>query len=558
MNDSQHHLAKAFAKSYQGVCHPRREALKRIALASVGGGLVAVATFLLSGALPARAQELSPRVLPRPNILWVIVENIGPDLGCYGQPLVKTPHIDQFAAEGIRYRLAFSTAPMCSPSRSAFMTGMYQTAIGAHNHRGHRTPGVDDHFHLPPDVQPITHRLRAAGYVTANIVTLAGKRVGTGKTDLNFEVEGPVLCPEEPPASAKTESVLHNFQNSVRLFEATEWSELKSHQPFFAQVNLPVVERSSKGWISSQEAPWSGQSHPKRIDPAQVTLPPYYPDQSITREDWAGYLDAVCGVDDRVGEILKRLGDDGLADDTVVILFADNGRLEHRGHGWCYDSGDRVPLVIRWPQAFAASAPNQYRAGSVSDRLVSLLDLTATTLAIAGIKKPLGMHSQVFLGPDAEPPRAFVFSARDRHDEAVQRVRAVRTARYRYIRNFMPQRPLMAMHRYKDACYSVVPLLRQLYKEGKLDAIQKALMAPRLPDEELYDLDSDPYEIKNLATSPDPEHQHVLKQLRAELERWIEETKDQGRYAEPRAMIDYWTRQMHERFGTPELEPPYR
>ena len=243
-------------------------------------------------------------------------------------------------------------------------------------------------------MQPLPHRLRAAGYFTANIATMAGRRVGTGKTDLNFEVEGPVLRAEEPPENPKSDSDMHNFQNSIRLYRTTEWSELKSHQPFYAQVNLPVVERSTKGWTGSQEAPWSGQSHPKRIDPAQVTLPPYYPDHPITRANWAGYLDAVCAADDRVGEILRQLSDDGLADDTVVILFADNGRLEHRGHGWCYDSGDRVPLVVRWPKTLAASAPAEYRAGSVSDRLVSLLDLTATTLAIAGVEEA---------GGDAEP-----------------------------------------------------------------------------------------------------------------------------------------------------------
>ena len=221
-----------------------------------------------------------------------------------------------------------------------------------------------------------------------------------------------------------------------------------------------------------------------------MTCPPYYPDHPITRKDWAGFLDAVCDVDDRAGAILAKLEADGLAEDTIVIFFADNGRLEHRGHGWCYDSGDRIPLIIRWPKHFPA--PPQYHPGSVSEQLISQLDLPATTLACAGVKKPAGMQSRVFLGAGADTPRTVVFNERDRHDEAVQRIRAARSARYRYIRNFMPQIPFMAMHRYKEASYPVVPLLRELSREGKLTGAPLALMAPRLPDEEFYDLETNP------------------------------------------------------------------
>lgn len=496
----------------------------------------------------AWAATLPAPAVRKPNILWIVAENMGPDLGCYGYPLVRTPHLDRLAGQGMRYRLAFDTAPICSASRSSFMTGMYQTTIGAHNHRGHRSPGLDDHFLLPAGVRPLPHRLREAGYFTANVTTLAGRPVGTGKTDLNFEVEGEVLRPREtPPANPQRESVMHNFNNSVRLFQATEWTALTAHQPFFAQVNLPTVERGGgKGWVGSKRNPWFGQTHPEITDPAKVTVPPYYPDDPITREDWAGYLDAVGGMDTRVGEILARLERDGLADDTVVIFFADNGRLEHRGLGWCYDSGDRVPLIVRWPKNFPA--PPQYHAGTTSEQLISLLDLTATTLAAAGVPKPVGMQSRVFLGAQADPERTVVFSARDRHDEAVQRIRAVRGHRYRYIRNFLPEIPFMAIHRYKEAVYPVVPLLKKLHAEGKLNGPPLALMAPRLPDEELYDLVADPYEIHNLATSSSSEHQRTLREMRATLENWIEETGDQGRTPESPAVIAYWTEVMEKMF----------
>ncbi len=478
----------------------------------------------------------------RPNVLWLIAENMGPDLACYGHPLVQSPNLDRLAAGGMRYARAFSTAPVCSSSRSAFMTGMYQTAIGAHNHRSHR----GDHFRLPRGVRPLPQWLHSAGYYTANIEFIDGKPVGTGKTDLNFQVEG-----EEIWTKARREPATHDALNSYRLFHSNEWSDLPRNKPFFAQVNLPLVERrGAQGWIASERVPWNGRSHPRRIDPARVTVPPYYPDHPIVREDWAGYLDAVCGVDDRCGEILKRLETDGLLEDTVVIYFGDNGRLEHRGLDWCYDSGDRVPMIVRWPKRFPA--PPQYRAGGVYEDVVSLLDVTATTLAIAGVPRPGAMHGRILLGDKADPPRRYVFTARDRCDSAVQRIRAVRSRHYRYIRNFMPEKPFMALHHYKDASYPVVGLMWKLHREGKLTGAQQALMAPRLPDEELYDVESDPYEINNLAHSSKPEHQRVKKELRSALFRWMDETNDQGRIPEPPEAIEVWVRDAEKRFGIPE------
>jgi|CXWL01.1.fsa_nt_gi arylsulfatase A-like enzyme len=490
-------------------------------------------------AFPSSAPGAEPS--RRPNILWIVAENIGPDFGCYGYPTVTTPNVDRLAREGLRYRLAFDTAPVCSASRSAFMTGMYQTTIGAHNHRSHRIPGVDDHHRLPAGVRPLPQRLRDAGYFTANITTMAGHPVGSGKTDLNFEVVGDVLRPDErPPAGGwgSNAVIRHNHENSIRLFAATEWTQLDKNQPFYAQINLPTVELGPVNWTAAPDQPWQGQSHPATIDPARVVLPPYYPDAPAMRRHWAGYLDAINGLDARVGAILARLEADGLADDTVVIFFADNGRLEFRGLDWCYDSGDRVPLIVRWPKNFPA--PPQYRPGLTSEQLVSLIDLTATTLAIAGVPKPAGMQGRVFLGAGADPARDVVFSARDRTDEAVQRIRAVRGPRYRYIRNFIPDHPYLAPHRYKEARFPAVPLLRAWQAEGRLSDAQRTLVADRLPDEELYDTEADPYEVHNLATSRDEGHQQTLREMRTTLEQWIEETDDQGRFPESPAVLKFW------------------
>ncbi len=469
-----------------------------------------------------RAHSTQPA--KRPNILWLVAENIAPsDLGCFGQTQVRTPNMDRLARGGMNFSKAFCTAPVCSASRSAFMTGMYQTTIGAHNARSHR----DDGYRLPEGVRPLTHRLRDAGYFTANVKTMDGAPIGTGKVDLNFTIDPP-------------------------LFESSDWSDLKSHQPFYAQVNSVEVEYDIYGGhlANVPRVKWTSEDeNPKLADPQKLTVPPYYPDHPIARQECARFYDSVSGMDLRFGKVLAKLQQEGLADDTVIILFADNGRLEARGIHWCYDSGLWVPLIVHWPKNFAP--PSQYKPGTVSEQVVSLLDLTATTLGIAGIEKPAGMQSRNLFGPNADPPREMAFSARDRIDETVQRIRTVRTSRYRYIRNFMPDRPFTALNRYKEKCFLVMPLLRELHAQGKLMPPQEALMAPRLPDEELYDLQNDPYEIHNLAASNDVEHQRVLRRLRIDLDRWIERTNDQGRLLEPSEIVAKFDREMDEWFGTP-------
>ncbi|MEM9646809.1 MAG: sulfatase, partial [Planctomycetota bacterium] len=327
---------------------------------------LAMGAILLSGS-PLRAA--SP---VQPNILWIVGENFDLDFGCYGAENVSTPHVDALAAAGVRYTNVFSTSPVCAPSRSAFLTGMYQTTTDTHNMRSHR----DDDYRLPAGVRPLTHRLRDAGYWTANVRTIGDRVVGTGKLDLNFVNEGPI-------------------------YESEDWSTLRSSQPFFAQINLPEAEYDIYDRKSSEKkrVPWVGEEwHPQVARPDNVTPPPYYPDHEITRQEWARYLNSVSGTDVRIGWILDQLREDGLEDNTVVIFVADNGRLEARGIHWCWDSGLHVPMIIRWPKG--VPAPSQIQAGAVRDELISLIDLTATTLHIAGIDPPLGMQGRRFLGKD--------------------------------------------------------------------------------------------------------------------------------------------------------------
>jgi len=483
------------------------------------------ARSLKLGAVLLLALTLLPAAMAQtaPNILWIVGENLNLDLGIYGAEHVSTPHLDALARDGVRYTHVFSTSPVCAPSRSAFMTGMYQTSTDTHHMRSHR----DDDYRLPPGVRPITHWLEEAGYFTANISHIGDREVGTGKLDLNFVNEGPI-------------------------YQSDDWSALKSNQPFFAQINTPEIEYDiyDRKTYLKERVEWVGEEvHPQIATPENVSVPPYYPDHEITRQELARYYNSVSGMDVRVGWILEQLEKDGLSDNTIVVFFGDNGRLDARGIHWCWDTGLRVPMIIHWPEN--NSAPKQYVPGKTNDQVLSLLDITATTLWMAGITPPLNMQSRVFLGDQAEAPRDYAFSARDRIDETENRIRSVRGKRYHYLRNYMPEQGFASLNRYKEKCFAVKPLMRQLHAEGKLSGPAAELMGP-LPYEQLYDTESDPHEIYNLVDSDRPQHRQALERMRTALDTWIVETGDRGEFPEDPAISAPFEKEMHDWFGTPE------
>lgn len=459
----------------------------------------------------------------KPNILWIVGENFALDLACYGQENVATPHLDGLAEQGVRYTNVFSTSPVCAPSRSAFMVGMYQTTTDTHHMRSHR----DDDFKLPTGVRPITHWLQDAGYFTANLKQIGEKEVGTGKLDLNFVNEGPI-------------------------YQSDDWEALAENQPFFAQINMPEAEYDiyDRKSAEKERVVWVGEEwHPKVATPENVNPPPYYPDHPIVREEWARYLNSVSGTDVRIGWILDRLEKDGLADDTIVIFFSDNGRLEPRGIHWPYDSGLHVPMIIRWAKNH--EAPAQIAPGKVDDQVLSLIDLSATTLWAAGIPKPFPMQGRVFLGENAEPEREYAFGARDRIDETVIRMRTVSDGRFHYMRNFTPGAGFPTLNRYKEKCFLIKPLMRELHEKGKLTGPPADLMKP-FPEEMLFDIQADPYEINNLAESDDPEHIAALNRMRAALDTWMVETGDRGWIPEPPEIVAPFLKEMEDWFGTPD------
>ncbi|MCF6268957.1 MAG: sulfatase [Melioribacteraceae bacterium] len=432
----------------------------------------------------------------RPNILWIIGEDLSQsEVGCYGNELAYTPTINKLADEGIRFTNMFTTSSVCSPARSALMTGMYQTSIGAHNHRSHRPDG----YELPKDVKVLTDYFRDAGYFNVNFTNVTPELSAKNKTDWNFSEQDP--------------------------FDGRDWNQRKEGQPFFAQINFPETHRD---FVKNEKHP---------IDPDLVKLPPYYPNHKIAREDWALYLETVSVLDEKINIVLKRLEEDGLAENTVVFFFADHGRAMVRGKQWLYDPGLHIPLIIRWP--------GNIKPGSLNNDLLSQIDIAAASLRIAGIELPDNMQGQDFLDPST-PKREYIFAARDRCDETVDFVRAVRDREFKYIRNFIPERPYTQLNRYKETEYPVMRLLRRLHKQGKLNTDQEKFMAERKPDEELYDIKVDPFELNNLASNS--EYKEKLISMRGVLDKWMEKTKDQGNVKEWTVVIDYYEELMKSRY----------
>lgn len=478
---------------------------------SISGFSRTITSFVLVMFLGGAMQQVQGQEVTRPNILWLIAEDIGLDFGVYDTPEVLTPNLDALARQGQRFDRAFATAPVCSPSRSAFHTGMYQMSIGAHHHRSHRKgDGSPYPWPLPDGVRLITDRLRDAGYFTANIRDLPEEMgfKGTNKTDWNFTYEG-------------------------RPFDSMDWSDLKAHQPFFAEINFPETHRGREWRENSARVKTPA-------NPAKVVFPPYYPDHPVVREDWATYLNSVMALDAKIGAVLAQLEKDGLAENTIVVFMGDNGRAMLRDKQWPYESGLHVPLMVHIPPELGSFTG--YRAGDASTDLVMTIDVTATLLSLAGLPQPESMQGAPFLGPSRQELRRYVFGGRDRGDETVDRIRTVRNDRYRYIRNYYPERPFLQRNRYKEAEYPAFWVLQKLASEGRLTGPPAQLLAPTRPPEELYDLQEDPYEIDNLADSP--AHQDILNDLRTVLDEWITGINDQGAIPEDPAVARHYEREV--------------
>lgn len=448
---------------------------RRDFLRYAGAGSMGMAWQALAG-----AGETKPGA--RPNILWLSAEDISPLLGCYGDGFARTPHLDRLAGEGVRYERAYSHAPVCSPSRSSIITGVSPATLGTHQHRSLAT--------LPEGIRCFTEYLREAGYYCSN----------NNKKDYNFK--------DAPGAWDVSGDEAH-------------WRGRQPGQPFFSVFNHGVSHESLLHKPEAEFDALCAAWHVERCDPGKVPIPAYHPDIPEFRADWARYYDAVAVLDAQIAERLKELEEDGLAESTVVFFWGDHGTGITRGKRWVYESGTRVPLIARFPKAYAYLAPG--KPGTVESRLVSLMDLGPSMLSLAGIPIPAYMQGQAFLGAGEQPRREWVYFVRDRMDEALDFIRAVRGKRYRYIRNFYPhvhydqynaylfkERSARAWRRMGDGCTGAAALYLRAMK----------------PMEELFDTEADPEEVRNLAS--EPAHQGVLVEMRERLCAWMLETRDLG------------------------------
>lgn len=463
-----------------------------IALTLFAGLLVIGTAFPATLAAAEGSKELS-----RPNIVWIIPDDMSANFSCYGETAIETPNVDQLAADGVRFTNAYVTAPVCSTCRSAFITGMYQTSIGAHHHRSGRGTWK---IHLPKHIKLVPKLFQEAGYHTSISGWPAiGKR--TGKTDYNFEWD-------------------------PSIYDSNDWSDRKEGQPFFAQIQTPggkLRGKDATGWEKISAA--AEKQLGSRTSLLVVELPPYYPAHPDIVRDWAAYLDSVRMTDLMVGKIIGRLEAEGIRNNTLILFMTDHGISHARGKQFMYDEGLHVPLVISGPGI---------QKGTVRKDVVEHIDIAALSLAAAGIAVPDWMQAQDILAEDYSPRKA-VFAARDRCDETVDHMRSVRTTRFKYIRNFLPERPYLQPCAYKDA-KAILKAIREWDQSGKLNDTQKLVTRKTRPHEELYDVRHDPHEINNLAD--DPAYAKTLARMRAQLNTWMEQTNDHGRTPESSQMFE--------------------
>ena len=429
----------------------------------------------------------------RPNIVWIVVDDMSCHFGYQGETLARTPNVDRLAKEGTVFTHAYATAPVCSTFRSAMITGMYQTTIGSHHHRSGRG---ELSIELPNGVQTVPEIFKAAGYYTCIADARTEKK---GKQDYNFSYD----------------------QN--QLYDGIDYRKRKNGQPFFAQYHLRGGKlRNVETWYKETVEGLQG----KVVDRKLIELPPYYPEHPVIVEDWAQYLDSVNYTDIEVGRIVQRLKSDGVLNNTVIFFLTDHGISHARGKQFLYEEGIHIPLIM-W-------SPQREGQPQVRDNFVAHIDLAATSLELAHIPIPKWMQGRSFLD-DNTNPRQFVISARDRCDETVDRIRSVRMGDWKYIHNTYPNRPYLQPSNYKDS-KPFMPILRELHESGKLNVAQSLQMRTTRPQEELYHLPTDPWELNNLAGLTD--HAGTLLQLRKTLSQWETSSNDQGRIPESEAMYD--------------------
>ncbi|NOR73545.1 MAG: sulfatase-like hydrolase/transferase [Draconibacterium sp.] len=417
----------------------------------------------------------------KPNVLWIFIEDASCHISCYGETAIQTPNIDALAEEGVRFENAFVTAPVCSPSRSALVTGMYQTTSGSHNHRSQvdkdKGGGNTDYYEsfvLTTEIPLASKLFEEAGYYTTN-ERITGE---TGKQDYNFI--------------------------SKNIYSGTSWKESPKETPFFSQIQL-------KG----------GKNRKRTANTENFKLPPYYFEDDLMREDWKKYLGSWLDTDQDLKQIVADLKAAGVYNNTLIFFLTDHGVSHLRGKQFLYDEGTKVPLIVKFP--------NNEKQGTVRNDLVMQIDLLPSSLAYAGLPVPENIQGKDVFS-DNYKKHDYVFSTRDRCDETTEIIRSARSETFKYIRNFLSYRPHTQRNQYKDG-KDISKHMRELFNNGKLNELQSRFYQPTRPVEELYDIVNDPFQINNLAK--DVNYKSELTNLRKQLYNWMTETNDPGLIPEP-------------------------
>ncbi len=472
---------------------------------------------------PEPTGNLNPSLSFRPNILWLVAEDMSPTIPAYGDSTIITPVLDRLAEEGVVYDNFFTPHPVCAPARAAIITGMYANHIGASQMRTgpwysddvpqatieayaqYLPPGLRAYEAVPPEgVKMFSELLRIAGYYCTN----------NNKQDYQFR---------------KTMTAWD--ENS----RTATWRNREKGQPFFSVFNFEVTHES-RIWAKAEDSLWVSEE-------LDVPIPPYLPDTGPAKVDIRRMYSNILEMDSQVGRVLAELEVDGLLDSTIVIWYSDHGGPLPRQKRALYESGVKVPMIIRFPGG-------QF-AGERDARMVSFIDLAPTMLSLAGIEPPAFMDGTAFMGEymRAEEPR-FVFGAADRFDEKYDRRRFARNDRYKYIRNYMLDQPVYLDLSYRKQMTIMQELLR-LRDEGKLTPEQELWFDPVKKPEELYDLQTDPFELNNL--TEDPDYANVLKEMRDAMDSWLGEFDDTGLMPEEELISKFWPEGVQPKTANPEI-----
>ena len=414
----------------------------------------------------------------RPNILWLTSEDNSVNwIGCYGNPHVNSPNIDQLAVEGFRYTHAYANSPVCAPSRSTWITGVHALSMGTHPMRSR--------YKIPHDIiKYYPDHLKTSGYYVGNYK----------KTDYNIGGRKDNEC----------------WDHS----EEVDWDKLKNTQPFFQVINSGQSHESSA----------FGDFQKTKHSPKNTILRKYHPDLPSMRMNYAKYHDAIQRMDQAIGDALEQLEASGLADNTIVIYNSDHGGVLPRSKRFLFSSGIHCPLIIRIPEKYKELWPAE-KPGMTVDRIVSYIDMPTTWLHITDTEIPAIMQGKAFLGKETRPERAFHFAFRTRMDERSENARAICDKQFLYIRNYMPYIPWMQHLNYLWKMKATQAWVEHV-QLGRASKLEERFFKPKGWTEELYDMEKDPDSIDNLIDNP--EYAEVIKRMRRNLRSWQEEVFDTG------------------------------